>query len=151
MALFSYENMRHEMKIAPPMNTFDFFWHSIVHRWCCFHMKIWDIKWKIRAIWNLTFLASHEFSKINELSNNHVQTKTHHMKLFLGLNSYHLKISKIDHCDMRGIRIAQGQSFRLLTLLNKKWVFQNCQLLPLAVFMPLEENPFYSTSFESSC
>ena len=47
----------------------------------------------------MTFLASHEFSKINELSNNHVQTKTHHMKLFSGLNSYHLEFSKIDHCE----------------------------------------------------
>ena len=58
------------------------FSHSIVHRWHCFHMKIWDIKWKIRVISDLTFLASKEFSKINELSNNHVQTKTHHISVF---------------------------------------------------------------------
>ena len=70
-----------------------------VHRWHCFHMKIWDIKWKIRVISDLTFLASKEFSKINELSNNHVQTKTHHIKVFLGLNSYQLKIPKIDHSE----------------------------------------------------
>ena len=38
--------------------------------------------------------------------------------------------------------MAKGQSFRLLTLLNKKWVFQNFLLLPLAVFMLLEGNPF---------
>ena len=71
-----------------------------VNRWRCFHMKIWGIKWKIRAIQDLTFLTSHEFSKMNELSNHHAQTKTHHMKLFLGLNFYHLKIPKIVHCDM---------------------------------------------------
>ena len=35
-----------KMKIVPPMNTFDFFSHSIVHRWSCFHMKKWDVKWK---------------------------------------------------------------------------------------------------------
>ena len=28
------------MKTSPPMNTFDFFSHSIVHRWRCFHMKV---------------------------------------------------------------------------------------------------------------
>ena len=38
--------------------------------------------------------------------------------------------------------MAKGQSFRLLTLLNKKSVFKNFELLPLAVFMPLEENPY---------
>ena len=79
--------------------------HSIVHRWCCFHMKIWDIKWKIRAIQDFTFLTSREFSKINEISNHHVQTKTHPLKLFIGLNFYHLKIHKIVHCVALGLEM----------------------------------------------
>ena len=92
--IFSYENSA----TYEHFDTILIFSHSIVHRWHCFHMKIWDIKQKIRAIQDLTFLTSHDFSKINELSNHHVQTKTHHMKLLLGLNSYRLEIPKIVHC-----------------------------------------------------
>ena len=43
---------------------------------------------------------------------------------------------------MRGIRFDMGQSFSLLTLLNKKSVFKHFQLLPLAVLTPLEKNPY---------
>ena len=57
---------------------------------------------EIRAISYLAFLALYEFSKINELPNNHVQTKTHHTKVFLGLISYQLKIHKIDNSDFGG-------------------------------------------------
>ena len=44
-------------------------------------------------------MTLYEFSRINESPNNHVQTKTHHNKLFLGLYSYQLKIPKIDHSE----------------------------------------------------
>ena len=36
---FSFYSSYFHMKTVPPMNTFDFFSHSIVHRWSCFHMK----------------------------------------------------------------------------------------------------------------
>ena len=38
--------------------------------------------------------------------------------------------------------MTRGKMFRLLALLHKKLVFQNFLPLPLAVFMPLEENPY---------
>ena len=79
--IFSYENSA----------TYEYFWF--------FHTQ--SIK-EIRAISYLAFLALYEFSKINELPNNHVQTKTHHTKVFLGLISYQLKIHKIDHSDFGG-------------------------------------------------
>ena len=41
----------------------------------------------------------------------------------------------------RDIRMVIGQSLKLLSLLNKKGVFGNFYLWPLAVFIPLEENP----------
>ena len=39
--------------------TYEHFWsfsHSIVHRWCCFHMKIWDIKWKL-VFWKFSCMT----------------------------------------------------------------------------------------------
>ena len=71
------------MKTVPPMITFEFF-----------HTQ--SIK-EIRVISDLIFLAFQDFFKTNQLSNSHLQTKTHHMKLFLGQNSYQLKIPKLDH------------------------------------------------------
>ena len=46
----------------------------------------------------------------------------------------------IKRFSSRDIRMVKGQSFRVLTLLNNKSVFQNFLLLSLAVFMPFEEN-----------
>ena len=45
--IFSYEN-------SATYEHFWFFSHSIVHRWSCFHMKIWDIKWKF-VFWKVFF------------------------------------------------------------------------------------------------
>ena len=70
------------------MNIFDFFTLNQLRKSGPFH--IWP------------FSALYEFSMINELPNNHVQTKTHHTKVFLGLISYQLKIHKIDHSDFGG-------------------------------------------------
>ena len=58
------------MKIAPPMNTFDtllIFSHSIVHRWRCFHMKIWDIKWKF-VFWKFSYMTL--FGRISKSGDN---------------------------------------------------------------------------------
>ena len=69
-------------------------------------------------------MAFYDFSKTNQLSNCNLQTKTHHMTLFLGLNSYQLKIPKIDHCEEE-----EGLRGSLELNLEGCFRFDSCQVL----------------------
>ena len=45
--------------------------------------------------------------------------------------------------------MARGQSFRLLSLFNKKGVFWNFWLCPLAILLSLVENPYAVPHFKA--
>ena len=59
------------------------------------------------------------------------------------------KRDTIQGFSSRGIRMAKGQSFRPLTLLNEKSFFGTFNFYLLVVFMPLEENPYIVLHLEA--